>query len=393
MIDKLKNKLINPRYYVVGIYQTDNIPEYQLLKIYFKDGELKIEDKLLVSSLDTTAKDFFKKNYPILLHIEGDNVVNKVVDNEPGYRNNVIFKASPDDFYFFEYFQEKEVYLSVVRKSIIQDFCKQISDLGGYVLHLSFGPFVLVNILDNLKGYSQISSPKYSLKIDSNTITAFTNTILTSETYRINEDILNNYELPLIATFLNYKFPKDTLEFDTNFLAENKSEFKFKNAFKMAGIFTLVFFLTALFVSDRLLNKYLSDLAEIQSTYALSQQTINEISELKEEKQLKEAILQTSGVIHESFITRYIADIGNSVPEGIELDAIGVIPLQKKIRPVEKINFESNTISVSGATTNDNYFNAWVQTLKALKWIKKLDITNYNQENRLINSFTIKIKI
>lgn len=390
---KFINILNQGRYYLLGISMVDNAPKYQLMLIVFGNNELKIEKRHFSDFLDDGFKNFLKKDYPVILNLEGGDIVNKVVQNEPGYRNNLIFKTNPDDFYFFEYYQKNDIYVSVVRKSVIQYIIQQLRALELYTIHLSFGPFVMVNLLPFVKEYNSISSSNYTLDINSGQIVDFKNGAFSKKTFNINGDTLNQSELPLIAAFLNYKFPNKAIEFDTDFLNVNRNDFRFKKWFKIAGIFTIVFFLLSLFVSSILLKSYTNDLAEKKMAYTLSEETIQEINLLKDEKALKESILETSGIVHKNFITKYILDIGDSVPYNVKLKTINVIPVSKKIRTSEKLDFDFNTINISGETFDDNDFNNWVKILKALVWVKKLDIVSYMQEDKTMKSFVIKIKI
>jgi Tfp pilus assembly protein PilN len=138
---------------------------------------------------------------------------------------------------------------------------------------------------------------------------------------------------------------------------------------------------------------YLNVLAEKELLKAMSQQTLIEVEALKEEKVLKEKILLSSGIGNKSFLTKYVTDIGNSVPQNIVLNTIYIMPSFKKIKASEKINFDINGITITGESENDKSFNDWLKKLEALTWIRKMDIEDYSQETKTENTFTIKIKI
>ena len=394
MIAKLKNILNdNNRCYVLGVSIINDVSEYQLMQILFINDELKIEKRRFSTTIDEEFRDYLKKDYPVILHVEGSNIINKQVENKTGYRNDLIFKANLNEFYFYEYHQNKDIFISVTRKQSIDAIMRQLSDLNLYVIHLSFGSFVMANLLAIIKEYPTISSSNYTLNIDDNEILSFRNDSPTDIEYIINGDTFNQRELPLLAAFFDYKFPNPSIEFDTEFLTENNTEFKFKKRFKIAAVFTLVFFLISLLASHLLMGLYLDSLAEKKSEYALSQQTIVEVNILKEEKELKEKILKTSGISNKSFITKYVADIGNSIPKDITLNAIHVMPSQKKIKPKEKINFNISSIIINGETNNDLAFNDWLKKIEDFLWVNKMDIHKYTQQTKNLNVFTIKIKI
>lgn len=393
MINKLKNISIQAnRYYVIGVSIRGDITEYQLLEILFKNNELLIENRFFSNEFEDAFKEKLNKDYPVILHIEGDSIINKVVENKAGYRNDLIFKANPDEFHFFEYHQNENIFISVARKQSIDAIIKQIGSFNLYVIHLSFGPFVMSNLLPIIKDYDTVSSSNYTININENDILSFENEYTSYKEYLINGDHFNQREMPLLAVFLDYKYPNPAIEFDVDF-TNNKGEYKFKKWFKIAGVFALVFFLTTLLASHLLMGYYESSLAKKESLYIVSQQTTKKINDLKEEKKLKEKILQSSGITNKMFITKYMADIGNSVPSNILLNKIHTMPYLKKIKASEKINLNTSIITITGESENDHSFNNWLKKMDTLSWIQKMNIEDYTEETKKGNTFVIKIKI
>ncbi len=394
MLDNLKKILIfSNGYYAINISKVGDVFEYQLVEFLYKKDELLIKNRCFTNNLDEVFKEKINKDYPVLLHIEGNAIINKVIENKTGYRNDLIFKANLNEFYFYEYHQNKEIFISVSRKEYIDACIEQISNMGMFVVHISFGPFVMASLLSIAKNHHALSSSNYILNISNNEIVSFKKAEKTNMEYVINDDTFNQREVPLLATFLQFKYPNPNIEFDTTFLAKNNNEFNYKKGFKIAGIFMLVFFLVSLTISHFLMDYYVNTLAEKQSIYNMSLQTTAKVLALKEEKVLKEKILQSSGMSNNSFLTKYVAEIGNSVPSDIILNDINIIPLSKKIKPAEKINFEMAAITIRGESENDTSFNNWLKALEHLEWIKKMDIENYSQETNTENTFKIKIKI
>lgn len=218
MLEKVKNILnFSERYYVLLISKTSDNAEYQLIEILLKGSELKIEKRLYSNSIEGVFKENLNTNYPLILHIEGENIINKCVIKKPGYRKKIIFKADPEEFHFFEYNQDETVFISVARKHNIDVITKQLSDIQFFVVHLSFGPFIMANIIPIAHGYDTISSPNYSILIENNKILSFNNNRVLQKEYNINGEILNQRELPLLAVFLDFKYPNPNIEFERGF--------------------------------------------------------------------------------------------------------------------------------------------------------------------------------
>lgn len=393
MLEKLRHIDFNTNeYYILGISHFKEMPSFYLLTIHNKDEDLNIVERKSFDSLELCAEEL-KKDYPILLYVEGENIINKVVENKIGYRKEIIFNSNPDDFYFYEFKQDNQIFSSVIRKNNLDVYIKQITDLGRFVLHASFGPFVMANLISIIKDYDEISSKQYALKFKNGKILSFVNEVNSKKDFIINEERLNQAETPLLSTFLDYKYPNENIEFDDGFLENNRTEYKFKKRFKLAGVISLITIMLLLFLSHNLQSHYQNKLAEKESLYMLSQQTAKELDELKKEKNLKEIVLQKSGINNSNFITKYIMDIGNSVSSDITLKSINIIPTLKKIRENEEINLQSDMIFLTGESENDESFNDWTIKIKELPWSKKVDIIDYNQENKSVNSFKLKIKI
>lgn len=389
-IKKLYNHFC--RYYVLSLSTKGDRTSYHLAVVLFRENEFLIEEQWSTVILEELI-EYATKEYPLIVHIEGDNIINKSVENRAGYRKNVIFKAAIDDFYFYEYKQDDVVYVSVARKAFIDTHLKRLGDLNTYIVNVSYGPFVMANLLFALKGTAKIASSNYCLDVEKSKIIAFKKHEESAVNYTINDDNFSQKEVPLVAAFFNYKLPIEAIEFDTDFLRTNREEFKFKRWFKIAGISALVFLLLSIVTSNVLLDVYLNALSKKETTYLMFQQTSAKVKALKEEKALKEKILKTSGMVSHNFIAKYMVDIGNSIPQGIALKAIDVNPLLKKIKPKTSVGFTFNTIKVRGTTHRDGVFNAWIKNIKTLSWVRHIEIIAYDQEYKSMNTFEIEIYI
>lgn len=390
----IKNILIlENKFYVIGVSNKEDNLSYSLLTIELKGEELKIEDRYTHSELDDTFLKKVEKDYPVLLYIEGDNVINKIVDNTVGYRNNLIFKANPDDFYFYEYHQGDKVYASVCRKTSVSVHIDTLKKQNLFIYHVAFGPFVMANLLPLLKGCLTIQSKYYAIELLDNRIVAFKNKTATNERYTINEETFTESEIPLLASFFNYKYPNKAIEEDGPDFNVNKSEYKYKKRFKIAGILALVFIISLLFTSHYLKGYYQEQLTLKRVSFISAQKMAVDVSKLQEEVALKEKILLDNRINNKNFITKYISELSNSISNDITLKTIAVFPEIKKIRPNEKINLRSDIIIIEGETLSDDSFNTWVKQLEAIKWIEAFEIVEYNQSDKNINTFKIETKL
>jgi hypothetical protein len=394
MLDNIKNIFnLERNFYVVGVSNREGELGYSLLTIALENEELKIEDRYTANDLSEDFLERLSKDYPVLLYVEGDTIINKIVENKIGYRNDLIFKANPEDFYFYEYHQDNKVYASVCRKVNIDVHIDAIEKHGRFVFNVTFGPFVMANVLPLLKDYSSIASKHYNLDLADGKVLDFQNKTDTNQHFKIIDETFNEEEVPLFATFFNHKYPSNSIEVDVKDFSTNTSEFKFKKGFKIAGIFTLVFIMGALLISHFLKEYYEEQLMLKKVSYSSTQKLSTDINNLKGEVLLKERILLENRINNKNFITKYISELSNSVPDDITLKTISVFPGVKKVRKNEKINFQSNTILIEGEATRDDTFNAWVKQIKNFEWITAFEITEYNQFDKKTNTFKIETKL
>ncbi len=393
MFERLKNIRISiESFYVIGISNFNDASQFNLILVKFENNDLIIESRAKHFDFDSCLEQL-NKDYPVILHFEGDDIINKLTNNKTGYRKEIIFNANPDDFYFYECHQTDKICSSVIRKSHVDSYLSQLNSKDKFVVYITVGPFVLGNLSKIFKDKNTISSDNYTINIENQEIIAFNTKEAKEETLNVNDESYNNSELPSIASVLEYKFPNQFLQFNTEFLNFNRSQHIFKKRFKIVGYATLLVIMIALFVSHNLQNYYLEDLLQKDATYNLSVQTSNELEQVKKDLQLKEIIFEKSGINNSNFITKYFADIGNTVDKDIILRSVIVIPTIKKIRPNEVIVFNNNTIKVTGEALKDDTFNFWFAELKALDWVKKIDILDYSQDIGDTNTFTLEIKI
>ncbi|WP_353780257.1 hypothetical protein [Winogradskyella sp. 3972H.M.0a.05] len=379
------------RFYCIGIYIHDFGEKLQLLEISIKNDDVNIEDRFETESLDELL-GHAKKEYPILLHISGSGILSKRLDSNTSYRNEILFNADVEDFHFFEYKQEDDVYISVIRKELLSSYIEKINDKDKFVVDVSIGPFVLKTINTIFPDTMVVKTPFYELSFKGNLIDSFNQHSNSSVNTVINDEQFNEQELPLFASFLEYKFDSNLLDFDTTFLNKNKEEQKFKNWFKSLGAGMLFFYLASLFVGHFVLDSYTKKLAEKESQYAVSQQTLATLSAMRAEKELKEKILFTSGLNNTDYVAKFVLDICNSIPNAIELNTLEVFPLIRKARDNEKLNLDIDHILIEGESDNDTDFNIWLTELKHLEWIKKVEL-DYHQELKSDNLFSLKLSI
>jgi Tfp pilus assembly protein PilN len=377
-------------YYLIGVYSQQDSYVYNVILVELVSNELKVTTRFSFEDLEDGIKSNLKRDYPILLYFDGDNVISRSIEKTDSYRNTIVFNASLDDFYFYEYHQNGTVFTSVIRKQIIEDVISKLNKAEKFVSNVALGPFVISQFLKYNKVEDVTYTKFHKITSGNGIILSFEKTEARNELYNFSDERLNQSEIGLIATFLSYKTKDEKIVFDDTFLQHNQLQNDYRKRFKQISVFTIVTVLLVLFVGHFLLNHYLEALAEKESQYSISQQTLMQLDGLKQEQILKEKVLNASGVIDARFVTNYFVDIGNNVPENVTLLSIDIAPTQKKINLNEKISLKKNNINLTGESTSDQSFNQFIKNLETIEWIKKIDIEDYREEKNS-NQFLIRI--
>jgi len=378
-------------YYLLGVYSVQEKTQFEFLEIALKSDELKIIERHSFSKMEDSLIELLKKDYPLLLHFDGDNVISKSVENKQGYRNNLVFKMNSDEFYFYEYHQENQIYVSLTRKHFVDDLIAFFNGKDKLISHLSLGPFVVSQLFSTFKNTDLVYVNFHKLSLNNESLVAFEKTEERESFVTISEENFSQKEIALISTFLEFKRGAPNIQFDDEFLKNNKEEYKFRKRFKQMSAFSITFILLLLIVGHNILSSYTQSLGEKESQYSISQQTLLEVKELRDERELKEMILETSGVIDANYMTQYFVEIGDVVPESITIISMDVAPPLKKIKPSEKININTKIIDIIGESNKDEDFNTFIKALKSISWVKKIDIINYSKD-KSNSKFLIKLK-
>ncbi len=394
MLEKIKNISVGAfqekRFAIIGITLGD-IPVYTVLIVDKKSNDLSIHTSFTTEDLEV-IKDKVSTTTPILLHYYGKGVINKKVAATGDYLKDVLFNASVDDFYIYELHQKDQKFISIARKDALDIFFNIFREHKYLVLDYGIGPFVGV-LFKNLSDKLSYISYDYELNFDENYLISCQRKETVSEEYTIGEETINNVQVPLFSTLLQYLYPSEDIDYTANFLARNKQENVLKKAFNTLAIAMVVFFLSALLISYLLQGYYNNKYVAYESQLYNLNDTYNQVKKLEEEKENKTRILQESGILSQHFLSFYMYQIVHSIPNSVGLDILKVNPVQKKIKDFNKIIFETSVIIINGTSDSSASINLWVKELKKENWVSKIEIIDFSKNRNKRSEFTLKILV
>jgi hypothetical protein len=390
MFQKIKNKIIHDKtVQVVGV-QFGEATRYSVLQLDNLKNELFVASKFSNLSWED-LKSKLNKKHPLILVFSGKGVLNKKVKRTPDYKSKVLLSVNVNEFYFYEFQQKNDVFLSVARKSSIDEQIQFFDSEKFLVVDYSIGVFSSV-VLKGFIDKEHYASNDFSLKFKAGDLDSFS-----KDQVDVSEDIdgqkITAAEMPLFATGLNFYYPSSQLVYDTSFLEENKQEKNFKRYFEILGGIMLGGFFLLLLLSYSLLGYYNEKTVESNVSLGMLKDTYSKVKVLEKERDDKKAVLNESGVFTESFLSYYINELSTDLPKTIQLSEFLLFPNTKKIKQSEKVLFEANTIVIKGMSSSNLNFNKWYKGLKKVTWVKKTDIVTYNKNRQNHYDFELRMII
>ncbi len=376
---------------IVGIH-VGSETTYQILNVNNKKNQLSIQEKIYCNGFDDVA-DKLNKKYPVLLAFSGKGILIKKVKKEPDYKSKILLNVNINDFYFYEHHVKEAIFVSVARKEVVERELNLFKQQKYLIVDYSIGPFISF-LLKPFTNSSSIPSYNIRLEFSDHELNNFSREH-DHTTILIGQDNLAAEETALYATAINYYFPNPHLIYERDFLKVNIEEKKYKKIFEILGSTMLIGFFVSLLISYLLLGYYNEKRIQNNSSLELLQETYQKIGQLEKERDDKRAILNESGVFTSNFLSFYINELTQQLPETIQLKTFQLFPENKKIKQAEKITFKSNQITIKGESFANTKFNSWYKKIKKIPWVIKTetDIVKYKANKNNGYDFEIKIAI
>ena len=357
-------------------------------------GDFYIENRFVASSFSELLA-ICKNEYPILLNFEGDPIASRQVLYQEGYLKKILFRANTQDFYIYEMIQDTDVFVSYTRTNIIDPILEDFTEADFQVIRYTLGPFVIKNILPYVEETASILTTSCNeITLSRKRIIAFDKNPAIKETsFTILNESLLNHHLTALSLFIEEKTNAPHVLGSEGIIKQNREDNYFKKIFKKGGVIAIVLIMCSLIIGHVLKSRASEAFIEKQSEISYLQQSQAIIDKLIEDKKNKEYILTHSGFNRNAIFTQYISEITNVVPTEIILTSLEVQPLEKKVKPDEKIDLNFNVIKISGISNEDTAVDTWIDLLKKNAWVGRIEVTDYERDRTLDGKFEITIEI
>ncbi|MCC7453421.1 MAG: hypothetical protein IT222_04580 [Crocinitomix sp.] len=374
------------RVHVVHVELGENANRFHFLTLRKTKGEIVILKKGEGFLHLEDALKAMKANHPILLHFSGKGILNRKTSHHENYRHSILLNGNSDNFYFSDYFEQGEVFSSVIRKDVVEEVIQNLEEKKRIVISFSSGPF-FASILNKVLDKSQLTVDGHTLQFQKQKLVDFTKLAdphaNLTETVVLGDERVNIRLMSCAAIGAALFNPTDQLVFPSldKIFVQNYEEAKQKNIFIRFGTAVMLFFLVLLFGNYMYVGYLNAQVSENAIFLTEFDETLTQIVDLEEEKDRKEKLLQSSGLLNKNFLSYYLMELGNSIPTTISFDQIIVRPLTDEIKQRKKIAFEEHLILINGRTTSSHVLSRWIQELEEKPWLEKVDILSYEYAN------------
>ena len=357
---------------------------YQILKL--KKGEIEfIKSENGITELRSLIKKIGNK-IPIVLHIQGKGILNRVVDNKENYRHALLMNARLDDFYFTDFIEEEKVYSSVIRKDAVQEILALFAEKHVEVISFCTGPFIAASLAPYIKR-NNLTVDSTLIELKDNKIVKFEKADENNQRTLLGEESISHDMLGAVSLGSNYfnPSPQVVLPEEEVVYVRNFKEAKNKNVFYRFATMMVAFFFLVL-LGNYFYLEYIN--SKIEANYTILgefEDQLAELSTLEDEQSRKEKLLSGSGLLSKKFLSFYLMELSNTVPKDVLLDRVQLRPLMDEIKKRHKIEFQDQLLLVAGKSKSSETLSSWIEELKEKEWLSSVDILDYTYKKNAGN--------
>ena len=132
--------------------------------------------------------------------------------------------------------------------------------------------------------------------------------------------------------------------------------------------------------------------SDLQAQFSLQSENFKISEVLKSELEAKRSLKEKLGVNGVTRISYYLDRIAATLPAQIQLTALAVNPVEKKIKADKEIEYEVNHIVIAGKCKKSIYYNAWKQELARMDWVRNISVVNYVDADDEVGAFVLKLE-
>lgn len=374
---------------LLGVFRTEGGDVFHLLPMQRRKNSLKAGQPQAFDDLHSLLRAIDLRR-PCVIVVDGKGILNKKTDfNNPTdiqWRKNLDFGS----IFFTEYRTSTASFMSFSRRQPIEELLEQLRSHKLEIIDFYIGPLPAAFLKSHIAS-DIIPSGRTLLHFEDGDLAAIEKENGDERrTFELQGQRLTPNEVTLYGAAIDF-FVRQRAMTKSELAVPVREEHIYRRAFFLTGKALLAFFFGALLLSYIAIQFLSARNAELAQQRAYSGQTMEKLKSLEAERAQKLGILSGTGRLSKQFLSFYVQELARSAPDGIRLDALDVLPLEKETRKNDKLRFGLHTITLSGTTATGAEFNGWMTSLRKMKWIKNFEILHFAKDKKDVQHFNVRI--
>jgi molybdopterin converting factor small subunit len=299
-----------------------------------------------------------------------------------------------DHFYYETYNNTTSTFVNIGRKEGIDELLESYNKNGISIVGFSLGNLI-AGAITKYVSESVIYSSNAKITLSDNRIQDISRTTPDySEKYDVNGITLNPHSINPFSGVLSYL--TSTKKRDNNFeniTAGLRRNFEQQKVFEVGLKSGLGFIFIALLINFLVFSHYQEKVNKSSSELANYHQVGQTLEELEKEVEMKRIVYDEINSSGNGRVSFYMDKIANSIPESIMLQQIAFQPFNKSIREDKELEFDLDSILISGESSEGEDYSKWIVNLESFEWIDNVLVQEYGLKKGVKNKFQITLTL
>ncbi len=392
----LKQFTYGTNYCAIEHTVVNNTNRFNVLQLTYKKKALEIASSETFTNVNDAINSIPKKQHVFVI-INTDKVLSKKIEGIHEL-NKAVSLAFPNiktsDFTIEVLPQETHSFVSVCRNQDVEKILSEYKKESTNVIGFSLGSNSVATITSYIN-QDIIQTSNTVISVNDDNISSIVKTDdQNHQKYDINGLKVTSSDVLTLSGILSYYIDNNPTE--SNFeeqTSQLKDNFKQKQIFSNALKFGLGFIFFGLLINFLFFTHYRDQISSLSNEQQVNERSKESLLTLTSEVNRKRSLVSDITTSTGSKVSFYLDEIGGSVPTSISLDEIAYQPLQKSIKTNKEIEISSNSIAVSGVSSNSDEFSDWISKLESNNWIEKVVYLEYGIGKKSKTAFKINIDL
>lgn len=383
------------RFTSIWMHNDNQTPLFYVADGKLTNNEIEIINTFHTQSLDELAKRLGKRKHAYLT-LSGSGILSKMSkSNSPD--DKVLSETFPNidlkQFYYSIHHEADKVFVSVCRKSMMDSILLEFEEKGIYLTGISIDLLGLKNLIHELPE-KNLYPGNYEVLFDDDHIKEINKSSFVKEPrkFEIGNNFIEEPFLVPIGSISNY--------FSSN---ENSNLINLENKrsklSKEKAFFTIILgtgisaILIALLINFLFFSNYYKEIEQLRKNYQTELVRKSQIDKYKKDLARTKSIASSFIDSDESKASFYLNRITSGAPGSILFEKIHFQPLLRKLKQGKELEIENKVLVIQGISMNKSEFSSWLNQLKNLAWVSKLNIADFKNTTENNSFFRLQFKI